>query len=60
MLDPMAEDDMGVWLHLFMVVLMEYIVVLSATAVALGSRRVVVVEKKDNGFDKEIEVQTWI
>jgi len=59
-LDPMAEDDMGVWLHLFMVVLMEYIVVLSATAVALGSRRVVVVEKKDNGFDKEIEVQTWI
>lgn len=59
-LDPMAEDDTGIWLHLFMVVVMEYVVVLSATAVALGSRRVVLVEKKDDGFDKEIEVQTWI
>lgn len=60
-LDPMAEDDTGVWLHLFMVVVMEYIVVLSTMAVALGSRRVVLVEKKgEDGSDKEIEVQTWI
>ena len=60
-LDPMAEDDTGVWLHLFMVVVMEYIVVLSTMAVALGSRRVVLVEKKgEDRSDKEIEVQTWI
>ena len=30
------------------------------TGAALGSRRVVLVEKKDDGLEKEIEVQTWI
>lgn len=58
-LNPMADDETGVWLHFFMVIIMEYVVVLSATAVALAASRVVVVDKKDD-FNKEIEVQTWI
>ncbi|ETS77087.1 hypothetical protein PFICI_10961 [Pestalotiopsis fici W106-1] len=48
-LNPMTDNDTGVWLHLFMVVIMEYIISFSATAVGLTSRRVVsiAIEKDD-------------
>lgn len=42
-LNPMTSDDTGVALHLFMVVLMEYAVTLSSTAVALTARRMVAI-----------------
>ncbi|KAJ5822842.1 hypothetical protein N7447_005182 [Penicillium robsamsonii] len=41
-LNPMSENETGVWLHFLMVIVMEYIVTLSATAVALTAKRVVV------------------
>ncbi|KAA8643894.1 hypothetical protein EYZ11_006634 [Aspergillus tanneri] len=41
-LNPMSEDETSIWLHFLMVIVMEYIVTLSATAVALTARKVVV------------------
>ncbi|KAH8658233.1 hypothetical protein BX600DRAFT_439403 [Xylariales sp. PMI_506] len=38
-LNPVSDDDTQVWLHFLMVVCMEYLATLSATAVALTSRR---------------------
>lgn len=40
-LNPLANSTTGIWLHLFMVIVMEYVLVLSATAVALTARRAV-------------------
>jgi cytochrome bd-type quinol oxidase subunit 2 len=40
-LNPMSSDDTPLWLHLFMVILMEYVVILSTTTVALTARRIV-------------------
>lgn len=50
-LNPMSDDGTSVWLHLFMVIIMEYVVVLSATAVALTARKVEV--SRDSGFGKD-------
>jgi hypothetical protein len=56
-LNPMSSEETGIWLHLFMVVVMEYVVALSATAVALTARRVVVVGGKDGkGYDLSDEI----
>ncbi|KAJ5490406.1 hypothetical protein N7453_011231 [Penicillium expansum] len=41
-LNPMSEDETSIWLHFLMVIVMEYIVTLSATAVSLTARRVMV------------------
>ncbi|KAJ5554881.1 hypothetical protein N7535_007324 [Penicillium sp. DV-2018c] len=41
-LSPVSEDQTSIWLHFLMVIVMEYIVTLSATAVALTARKVVV------------------
>ncbi|ORY61463.1 uncharacterized protein BCR38DRAFT_487220 [Pseudomassariella vexata] len=40
-LNPLSDDEAGIWLHFFMVIVMEYVATLSATAVALTARRVV-------------------
>ncbi|KAK2768750.1 hypothetical protein FQN54_000606 [Arachnomyces sp. PD_36] len=50
-LNPMTDNDTEVWLHLFMVIIMEYVVVLSATGVALTARKVSA--GKDTGFGKD-------
>ncbi|KAL4983813.1 hypothetical protein BDW68DRAFT_191008 [Aspergillus falconensis] len=41
-LDPMSENDTSIWLHFLMVIVMEYVVTLSATAVALTAKKEVV------------------
>ncbi|GES65080.1 hypothetical protein ATEIFO6365_0009057500 [Aspergillus terreus] len=55
-LNPMAGDETSIWLHFFMVIVMEYIVTLSATAVALTARKVVVLTagRADSLKDEEI------
>ncbi|KAL4998609.1 hypothetical protein BDV10DRAFT_184994 [Aspergillus recurvatus] len=55
-LNPMAEDETSIWLHFLMVIVMEYIVTLSATAVALTARKVVVLTagRPDSRQDEEI------
>lgn len=55
-LSPMSEDDTGIWLHFLMVIVMEYIVTLSSTAVALTARKVVVFTagRADSLKDEEI------
>jgi hypothetical protein len=55
-LNPMASDDTGIWLHFLMVIVMEYIVTLSSTAVALTARKVVVFTagRADSLKDEEI------
>lgn len=55
-LNPMSEDETSIWLHFFMVVVMEYIVTLSATAISLTARKVVVqtAEGTDSLKDEEI------
>ncbi|KAL3429206.1 hypothetical protein BDV09DRAFT_200830 [Aspergillus tetrazonus] len=55
-LNPMSEDETSIWLHFFMVVVMEYIVTLSATAIPLTARKVVVqtAEGADSLKDEEI------
>lgn len=52
-LNPMSDDNTGIWLHLFMVIIMEYVAVLSATAVALTARRVNVNAGEDSGFGRD-------
>ncbi|RHZ60715.1 uncharacterized protein CDV56_108333 [Aspergillus thermomutatus] len=54
-LNPLSEDDTGIWLHFLMVIVMEYIATLSATAVALTARKVVVLTagKADSLRDEE-------
>ncbi|RLM00039.1 hypothetical protein CFD26_108197 [Aspergillus turcosus] len=55
-LNPMSEDDTGMWLHFLMVIVMEYIVTLSSSAVALTARKVVVFTagRADSLKDEEI------
>lgn len=53
-LSPLSKQESGVWLHFVMVVVMEYVVVLAATAVALCARRGVVVE--DEKMEREDDV----
>ncbi|KAL4888822.1 hypothetical protein BDV59DRAFT_210940 [Aspergillus ambiguus] len=55
-LNPMSEDETSIWLHFLMVIVMEYIATLSATAVALCARKVVVLTagKVDSLKDEEI------
>lgn len=55
-LNPMSEDETGIWLHFLMVIVMEYIVTLSATAVALTARKVMVLSagRADSLKDEEI------
>jgi cytochrome bd-type quinol oxidase subunit 2 len=55
-LNPISSDDTSVWLHLFMVIIMEYAVTLSATAVALTAKRVGPMETEiDEMSSNEIE-----
>jgi hypothetical protein len=55
-LNPMSEDETGIWLHFLMVIVMEYIVTLSATAVALTARKVMILTagRADSLKDEEI------
>ncbi|KAL4769173.1 hypothetical protein BDW60DRAFT_210259 [Aspergillus nidulans var. acristatus] len=55
-LNPMSEDETSIWLHFLMVIVMEYIVTLSATAVSLTARKVVgqTAEGADSLKDEEI------
>lgn len=55
-LNPMAGDETSIWLHFLMVIVMEYIVTLSATAIALTARKVVVLTagRTDSLKDEEI------
>jgi hypothetical protein len=55
-LNPMSGDETGIWLHFLMVIVMEYIVTLSATAVALTARKVMVLSagRADSLKDEEI------
>jgi uncharacterized membrane protein YhaH (DUF805 family) len=55
-LNPMSEDETSIWLHFLMVIFMEYIVTLSATAVSLTARKVVgqTAEGADSLKDEEI------
>ncbi|KAI1348599.1 hypothetical protein F5Y01DRAFT_328371 [Xylaria sp. FL0043] len=48
-LNPLTNNDTGLWLHFFMVIIMEYIISFSATTAGLTARRVVTVttEKDD-------------
>ncbi|KAF7715292.1 Uncharacterized protein PECH_007296 [Penicillium ucsense] len=41
-LNPMSKDGNSIWLHFLMVIVMEYMVTLSSTAVALTARKVVI------------------
>jgi hypothetical protein len=52
----MSGDETGIWLHFLMVIVMEYIVTLSATAVALTARKVMVLSagRADSLKDEEI------
>lgn len=42
-LNPLSQDDTSIWLHFFMVIVMEYAATLSATSIALTAKRVVTV-----------------
>ncbi|KAF9890660.1 hypothetical protein FE257_005791 [Aspergillus nanangensis] len=55
-LNPMSDDETSIWLHFFMVIVMEYIATLSATAVALTARKVLVLTagRADSLKDEEI------
>lgn len=39
-LNPVTDAETSVWLHFFMVIIMEYVMAMSATAVALTARKV--------------------
>lgn len=41
-LNPMSDDNTDAWVHFFMVIIMEYIVALSTTAVSLTAKKKVV------------------
>lgn len=52
-LNPMSEDNTDIWVHFFMVIVMEYVAALSATAVALTAKQKVVLEGgKDDLFEE--------
>ncbi|KAL4737899.1 hypothetical protein BDV11DRAFT_171498 [Aspergillus similis] len=55
-LSPTSENETSIWLHFLMVIVMEYIITLSATAVSLTARRVVgaTAERADSLKDEEI------
>lgn len=55
-LNPLSHNDTGIWLHFLMVIVMEYVAALSATAVALTARRVVIMGAGKDDLLNEDEV----
>ncbi|OJJ40145.1 hypothetical protein ASPWEDRAFT_102071 [Aspergillus wentii DTO 134E9] len=52
-LSMLGTSDTDIWVNFLMVIVMEYVVTLSATAVALTARRVVVMEVKKDPLEDE-------
>lgn len=61
-LNPLSDDDTSIWLHFLMVIVMEYIPTLSATAVALTARRMTITHiRNDEGkYDLDDESENCI
>lgn len=56
-LNPMSEENTDIWVHFFMVIVVEYVVALSATGVALTAKNRIMLEsgKDDLLSDEEDE-----
>ncbi|KAJ9398048.1 hypothetical protein DTO282F9_4958 [Paecilomyces variotii] len=61
-LNPLSDDDTSIWLHFLMVIVMEYIPTLSATAVALTARRMTIthIRNDEDKYDLDDESENCI